>query len=120
MHPVFTKTFGGLSASYYFRNFFFGMLISLFVLGTLNAGSRPVGTPALLLVMLSVNTLLYPYSRFVYELVIGFIIGNNVFILNGWFMLFVKFMTMAMCWGAAILVAPIGLLYLYFHHSKTA
>ena len=120
MHPILAKTFGGLSARYYFRNFFFGMLFPLLILGILNAGSRPLGGPVLILVMFSINTLLYPYSRFVYERVIGFIIGDNVFIVSGFYMLFVKFMTMALCWSAAIFVAPIGLLYLYFHHSRAA
>jgi hypothetical protein len=33
-------------------------------------------------------------------------------------MLFVKVITMALCWCFAIFIAPIGLGYLYYHHSK--
>lgn len=65
-----------------------------------------------------VNTVLYPYARFVYESIVGFIIGENVFFVNAIFMMFVKVSTMAMCWAAAIFIAPIGLAYLYYHHSK--
>lgn len=118
MHPVLAKTFGGLSRAYYFRNLFFGMLMPLLILGMLNAGSRPLGAPVFMLLMFTINTLLYPYSRFVYERVVGFIIGDNIFVVNAVFMLIVKFMTMALCWSAAIFVAPIGLAYLYVHHSN--
>lgn len=64
------------------------------------------------------NTLLYPYSRFVYEGVMGFILGENVFLVDGLLMLATKVATMLFCWAAAVLVAPIGLAYLYYHHSK--
>lgn len=64
------------------------------------------------------STLLYPYSRFVYESIVRFIMGENVFFVNAIFMLITKFITMLMCWGVAIFVAPIGLAYLYYHHSK--
>ncbi|WP_256857306.1 hypothetical protein [Xanthomonas axonopodis] len=68
--------------------------------------------------LLAVNTLLYPYSRFVYESIVGYIMGGNVFFVNAILMLFVKLMTMAICWSFAIFIAPIGLLYLYVHHSQ--
>ncbi len=65
-----------------------------------------------------VSTILYPYSRFVYESIVGFIMGQNVFFVNAIFMLTVKFMTMTICWAFSIFIAPAGLAYLYFHHSK--
>ncbi|ABE53889.1 conserved hypothetical protein [Shewanella denitrificans OS217] len=68
--------------------------------------------------LLIANTLLYPYSRFVYENVVGFILGRQVFFVNAIFMLVVKLFTMALCWCLAIFIAPIGLLYLYFRNSK--
>jgi hypothetical protein len=33
-------------------------------------------------------------------------------------MMFVKLMTMTLCWSGAIFIAPVGLAYLYYHHSK--
>jgi hypothetical protein len=68
-----------------------------------------------MIALLVVNTLLYPYSRFVYEGVMGFIVGQNVFWMN---VLFMKLVTMALCWSCAIFIALIGLAYLYYHHSK--
>lgn len=112
MHPIIVKTFGGLSKAYYFRQFVFGLIFpALFILILPNINFSVIA-------VLLVNTLLYPYSRFVYESIIDFIIGNNTFVINAAVMLFVKLSTMALCWALAIFVAPLGLAYLYYHHSK--
>lgn len=74
-----------------------------------------------LIIVLFINTVLYPYSRFVYESIVNFILGDNVFFFQGvWFLvyLFMKIWIMGLCWAAAIVVAPIGLIYLYFYHSR--
>lgn len=116
MHPVIAKTFGGLSRPYYFRQLFFGVLFFAFI--TFMAAKSQHGLSLGALLVALTNTLLYPYARFVYESVMGFIMGGNVFFANAFFMLFVKLMTMALCWAGAIFIAPIGLAYLYYHHSK--
>ena len=64
------------------------------------------------------NALIYPYSRFVYESIVDFIFGNNVFFVNALFLLATKIITMLICFGFAIFIAPIGLIYLYYYHSK--
>lgn len=116
MHPVIQKTLGGLSPQYYFRQFFFGLTVAAFMFFMSHQGgqSMPIG----MLLFTVASTLLYPYSRFVYESIVGFIMGENIFFVNAILMLVFKFVTMAMCWVFAIFVAPIGLAYLYFHHSK--
>lgn len=118
MHPLIARTFGGLTASYYFRHFVFGLIFpALFVfMATQGAEPRPVATGSY--VFFTVSSLLYPYSRFVYERVVGFVMGDNVFVVNALLMLFVKLITMAFCWAFAIFVAPVGLLYLYFYHRR--
>lgn len=63
-----------------------------------------------------VNTLLYPYARFVYESIIGFIMGDNIMISNIYIFLGWKALTMLICWLAAIFIAPIGLAYLFYYH----
>jgi hypothetical protein len=118
MHPVIAKTFGGLSTSYYVRHFIFALAFPIFIFLMLSQshGSHPLHFPMLLMVV--VNTMLYPYSRFVYESVVNFIVGENVFFVNAMLLLGVKVATMMFCWFLAIFVAPIGLAYLYFHHSR--
>lgn len=114
---IIKKTFGGLSLGYYIRHFIFGCVIFaiyISMIWNIPSESRPYGV----IVIFVINTILYPYSRFVYESVISYIMGENVFFVNAILMLVVKFFTMVLCWAFAIFIAPIGLLYLYFYHSK--
>lgn len=69
---------------------------------------------------LIINTVLYPYSRFAYESIVDFVIGNNMFFVNAIFMIFTKIITMLLCFGLAIFIAPLGLIYLYFYHSRNS
>ena len=109
------KTFGGLSSSYYLRHLFFGAIFTtLYVMLFYSMGDKRVLT----YIVLVGNTFLYPYSRFVYESVADFIFGDNVFFVNALFLLAVKFITMLLCYGFAFVIAPRGLLYLYFYHTK--
>jgi hypothetical protein len=118
MHPVLAKTFRDLSAYYYLRQFFCGLTFPLLILLTTSSGKYhlQMGIAALMMV----NTLLYPYSRFVYESVIDFIVGQNEFFVNAALMLVIKLMTMMVCWTCAMIVAPIGLGYFYLHQGDVA
>ncbi len=120
MKQIIAKTFGGLTRQYYVRQFLFGLIFpSILVFGFYQGdpqASMSVGAAALFIA----NTFLYPYSRFVYESVIDFIMGDNVFWVNAFMMLTVKFVTIALCWSLAIFIAPVGLVYLYFYHSRQA
>jgi hypothetical protein len=82
----------------------------------LNFASGSPKTAFLFFAILS--TLLYPYSRFAYETIINFIVGNNIFISNAIVFLGWKIFTMIMCWACAIFIAPIGLLFIYFYQRK--
>ena len=106
-HPLYQKTFGGLTKAYYFRQLVFGAVISAIVLcGVLTSDNPRIGVAFWAIA----NAVFYPYARFVYETAMGFILGNNVFILPAmWF-----------CWCMALLIAPIGLagLYIYFTYQE--
>lgn len=117
MHPILQKTFGGLSPQYYFRHLFFGFLIFAVFAFTMTRGPHPAPLVAWFVGL--VFTFLYPYSRYVYESVVGFILGDSIVVMNFFFMLITKIFTMMMCWLFAIFVAPIGLAYLYYHHSNS-
>lgn len=116
MHPVIQKTLGGLSTSYFLRQLFFGMLVAAFVFVMSTQGGRPISTGMLFFTVIS--TLLYPYSRFVYESIVGFLMGENIFFVNTIIMMVTKIFTIVMCWVFALFVAPVGLAYLYYHHSR--
>ncbi|WP_339476931.1 MULTISPECIES: hypothetical protein [unclassified Pseudomonas] len=120
MHSFFAKTFGGLTTSYYIRQFLFGLVFTAMIISLAANSPAGIGAKPGLIVLAIINTLLYPYSRFVYESVVGYIMGNNVFFVNALFMLMVKVFTMAMCWSFAIFVAPVGLAYLFWRNSRSA
>jgi len=116
MNKIVSKTLGGLSWQYYFRHFVFGLLVAGFFVWTLTQSKNPIGIGAIAFGL--INTILYPYSRFVYESIMDFIMGDNAFFLNALLVLVVKLFTMFLCWSFAIFIAPIGLAYLYYYHSK--
>lgn len=118
MASVIQKTFGGLSLRYYLRHFLFGLLIfGLFIFTGVKHPKTGIWDTQLLVFIL-ICQFLYPYSRFVYESVIEYILGDNIFFVNSILALFIKFITMLLCYIFAIFIAPIGLVYLYFYHSK--
>jgi hypothetical protein len=114
MHPIIQKTFLGLSSACYGRHFFFSCIIlGLFILvGVSGASVNPANW-----LWFFLNTFLYPYARFAYESGVDFIFGKNVFIVNAVLFMGIKIVTMMMCWMGAIFFAPLGLAYLYLHHS---
>ncbi|MGF1803792.1 hypothetical protein L4C31_00885 [Aliivibrio sifiae] len=117
MNTIIQKTLGGLSKQYYIRQFLFGLIFpAIFFFIFSQEGLN--GMPMNLIFLCIVNSLLYPYSRFVYESVVGYILGDTVLFGNVFLMVAMKYITMGICWSAAIFVAPIGLVYLYFYHTK--
>ncbi|WP_337248698.1 MULTISPECIES: hypothetical protein [Pseudomonas] len=116
MRQFFAMTFGGLTPSYYARQLFFGALFAAFFIYM--KSRSPSGIDFANTSLAVVSTLLYPYARFVYESVVGFIMGGNVFFVNALLMLATKIITMFVCWFLAIFIAPLGLLYLYWYHSR--
>ena len=115
MDKIIQKTLRGLNKRTYLRHLAFG---SLFLILPISAVLSPDRTLRLDQVALFViNTLLYPYSRFAYESVVDFILGKNVFFANALIMLIAKFITVLLCWGFAIFIAPIGLAFLYYLNS---
>lgn len=117
---LISKTFGGLNKAYYFRHLFFGLIIYIIFEVTMYHASvgvidsRFIGVTLVLTLFL----LLYPYSRFVYESIIDYIMGDNVFYVNAILLLFVKIMMMLFCFAFSWAIAPIGLIFLYFYHTK--
>lgn len=116
MNEVFLRTFGGLSIKGYVRHLFFGFIVFAVFFFQALGSEREVPIQALLFGV--VCTFLYPYSRYVYERVVGFILGKNAVFANILVFGLAKAFTIAMCWAFAIFVAPIGLLWLYFSGSE--
>jgi len=117
MNSIIKKSFGGLTLQYYVRQFLFGLIFPAIIVFVLTEGESNELTIFITLFCV-INTILYPYSRFVYESIIGYVVGDNFIISNMLVFVITKIMTMCLCWSAAIFIAPVGLIYLYFYHSK--
>ncbi len=129
MFKSFINIITGIDRGYYFRQLFFGSLLGGFLIFIIWNASHAnnnvmsdkeihkfIGTS----IFIIINTLLYPYARLVYETIVDFILGNNIFFVDSLFMLLVKFFTMSMCWVFSIVLFPIGLLFIYFYQRKEA
>ncbi len=116
MKELFLRTFGGLSRSYLIRQYIFGTAIGVFFLMLYAKADGPAN--AFFPIYIVMNTILYPYSRYAYESVIGYLIGDNVFYCNAIIMLFVKFFTISLCFSFAMFVAPVGLAFIFFSQQR--
>jgi hypothetical protein len=114
MHPIIRKTFGGLTAGYYFRHLAFSAVALYFLNKATGVFQPPV--PIWIYVWAGASALLYPFSRFVYESIVAFVLGDNIFALPILLILFVKIWTMMACLALALVIAPIGLAWLYWYH----
>jgi len=112
-----SRLFCGLDKEYYLRQLFFGLLFFAATTWMTIQSNNP--SKISLTLFFFISTLLYPYSRFVYESIMGFILGNNSYQLGGIFLLFAlafKVTLIVLCYVFAIFIAPVGLLYLYFRN----
>lgn len=110
MKQVVLKAFGGLNMAYMGRQWFFGALVAATLMLAFSLDGRPLDFNVF--VFCGVNLLLYPYARFAYEKVSSFIIGENFFLVSAGALLFVKAITITLCFLLAVFIAPFGLLYL--------
>lgn len=109
--------FRGLTKEYYFRQLFFSFLIFSFYIFMTTQGEMKNLHYGLATLML-LNTFIYPYSRFAYEEIVGFILGDTVLFSNILLFMGIKIFTMFICWAFAIFIAPVGLLFIYLHQRK--
>lgn len=72
MYAVIEKSLGGLTLPYYLRHLCFALIFPLMLFAQVN---HQPGSGGMFLLAV-VNTLLYPYARFLYERVWGFIMGG--------------------------------------------
>ena len=115
MYAVIEKSLGGLTLPYYLRHLCFALIFPLMLLAQVNHQPGSGGMFLLAVVI----TLLYPYARFLYERVWGFIMGDTKFMLGVLWVSLGKLATMMACWCLAVFLAPISLVYLYYLRERT-
>lgn len=61
--------------------------------------------------------ILYPFSRFAYESIVEFVMGNNVIISNALLFLTYKYISYAILLCFSFVIAPIGMIILFFYNK---
>ncbi len=114
-----SKTFGKLNRAFYIREFLFGLIFYiplLYICYIMYTENEKASFFQIFLIVLFYTLLqfLYPYSRYVYHSIADYIIGNDVYMVNIILLLIIRFFFMVICWSFGFIIAPIGLIYLYF------
>jgi len=108
---VLRRIFAGVHRPYLIRAYMIGFLFFALIGGmALNAKPANIG----LIVTSALSTLLFPFAKLVWDELRNLVLGNNMIIMPILVLFPLKLFVNAFLWGAAILVAPLGILYLWF------
>jgi len=113
------KTFGVLTPSYYLKNLFFGTIVSIFFITLLIKDGVFSSVLTSILIVTILATLLYPYAIFVYESIASFFMKDNRFALDNKLIISIKFFKVMFCWMFSLVIALLGLTYLYYANKET-
>jgi len=101
------------------RNLFFGTIVSIVFILLLIKSEVSSSTLISILIQTIVAALLYPYAVFVYESIANFFMKDTIFILDIKVMISIKFFKVIFCWMFSLVLAPLGLIYLYYANRET-
>ena len=114
MSLIDVKTVLGLPPRFVATHWFFGVIIAVLSVNLVTQG--PEDIDASLILLAAMNTLVYPYARFLYSWVAKVLLGDRKMVFYGrWILLrFVYgFAVAVMLWSLSVLLAPIGMLVRY-------
>ena len=107
--------FQSLNRDWLIRHYLFGFAFYAFFVFT---SVSQVGRFDAKLLILLPCALLYPFAMFVYESLVNFIVGDNVFFISGLLMLAWKVFRFVIIWVLAVPIGLIGFIYLYFVYGR--
>jgi len=106
------RIFGAVDRTYLVRAYVIGIAIFAFY-GWMFAQSH-VPFRSSMWFFFGLSTLLFPFAKLVWDEIMGMLMGRNIVIMPALILFFVKLMVNVLLWAAAILIAPLGVLYLWF------
>lgn len=122
---ILRKTVGGLSREYYWRHFLIAaalvvlpILTMFYMVGAKELGFSYQPQMIVVVVLVVLMLLVYPYSRFVYDSLAGFLMGDSVYLINPVLLLFWRLFVFFICMQFSFVLAPAGMIYLYYYHTK--
>lgn len=111
--------FCGLQPAYYLRHFILISPLPLVMLTHMHLTDVQTHTIIWTQVQgfcfVAVSCFLYPFSRFVYESVVNWIMGDNVLIANALVWLITKLVTITLCFVFGVVLAPIAWIYIFWY-----
>ncbi|HHF2906887.1 TPA: hypothetical protein ACPJZ5_004752 [Vibrio diabolicus] len=116
MKKAILNAFSGLDKSYLTKQYIIGILVCVVYVFIVRKYGQGLGLYTLL--SFAINTLLYPYSRYLFESLIKFLFGNTRFDKSSGVLMVLKLLSVVFCWSTALFIAPFGLLYIHFRGSR--
>ncbi|MEG0314950.1 MAG: hypothetical protein RR646_06820 [Erysipelotrichaceae bacterium] len=112
MKKFFTIIFNGLDGAYFIKQYVFGGMLFLFLLNNVYNNS----TSGKILIV--INLIIFPFAMFVYDSVVGIIMGNTVIFTPILFKIAFTFFKVFTIYMLGIFIAPFGMAYIYFATRK--
>ncbi len=126
MSNIIQLTLLGLNKKYYIRNFLIGLIFGLFLLfvteyipsqSTVTIDESYMLANRIVQFFIVISIFLYPYAKYLYDKIWSFFANDGEWLVGGILLIFVyyfKLMARILLFSSAILLAPIGLIVLYF------
>ncbi|MDR6623748.1 hypothetical protein [Caulobacter segnis] len=111
---IISRMFGAVQPRFLARAYFLGALFFAMTVWIQLQASHDLVRSVPVFLLFAVSTLLFPFSKLVWNEARDFIVGDTVFFGNAIIVVFAKFLINAMLWSFAIFVAPLGMAYLWF------
>lgn len=102
---IIKEIFSSVDRTFLFRQYFFAIVFFLIMM----FGNFPSFS---VLILLIINTILYPFARITFDSAFSFLIGNQIFILPIFLMFFIKIVKFILIYLFAIFIAPISIIYI--------
>lgn len=71
-----------------------------------------------ILMLVWLNTLLYPFARFVYSTIFYLLLGSGPYVVSSFWIFVAQVLITLGCWIFACVITPLGFLVLYFYDRK--
>jgi hypothetical protein len=110
MRKFLTIIYGSLSLSYLIKQYVFGGI--MYALMLYANGASPIHKTGVF-IFLTLSLVLYPFAMFVYDSIVDTLIGNWIVPVPAVLLLIWLPIKIVLIFMFAVLIAPIGMLYLY-------
>lgn len=105
----------GLSRSYYWESFIKGAIVPVILVAIyIYAGKSSLSQILQFSLGWLVLLIFYPFSKFVYDTLMNFLMGNTIFITNVVLLFLWRYFVYAILLCFSIFIAPIGWIILFF------